>query len=80
MSFFKVFAANVKAISIDARVGTVSYAARNLSFGLLGFPRRRFSGWCLIQTLPKIRLLQMPCGSRAAREMACIDISMLMRA
>src|SRR4029450_7395543 len=32
-----------------------------------------FSGRCLIQTLPKIRLLQMPCGSRTARETACID-------
>jgi hypothetical protein len=53
VSIFNVFAANVKAISIDARLGTVSYAARNLSFGLLGFPRLRFSGRCLIQTLPK---------------------------
>ena len=36
VSIFKVFAANVKAISIDARVGTVSYAARNRVLAWLG--------------------------------------------
>jgi hypothetical protein len=37
VSIFKVFAENVKAISIDGKLGPVSYAARNRVLACLAF-------------------------------------------